>query len=88
MARFLLYNPVPFRATPTIGFSSIFAVSHTTADIASINFIDTVGVGQNTIYFTGTYSSTAFTNGAQIILFLKEGQGGLARFFISCEIGA
>ena len=88
LARFLLYNPVPFRATPTIGFSSIFAVSHTTADIASINFIDTVGVGQNTIYFTGTYSSTSFTNGAQIILFLKEGQGGLARFFISCEIGA
>ena len=88
LARFLMYNPVPFRATPTIGFSSIFAVSHTTADIASINFIDTVGVGQNTIYFTGTYSSTAFTNGAQLILFLKEGQGGLARFFISCEIGA
>lgn len=85
-ARIHLNNPVPFRATPTIDQSSTFVVSNGTGDITGFTSIDTVGNGQNGLYFVVTYSSS-IPNGGQVIIFLKEGQGGIARWFVSCELG-
>ena len=74
------------RATPTIDQSSTFVVSNGTGDITGFTSIDTVGNGQNGLYFVVTYSSS-IPNGGQVIIFLKEGQGGIARWFVSCELG-
>ncbi|BAQ89034.1 putative carbohydrate-binding domain [uncultured Mediterranean phage uvMED] len=85
-ARMHLNNPVPFRATPTFDQSSTFVVSNGTGDITGFTSIDTIGPGTNGLYFVVTYSSS-IPNGGQVIIFLKEGQGGIARWFVSCELG-
>ncbi|BAQ88858.1 sugar binding protein [uncultured Mediterranean phage uvMED] len=85
-ARMHLNNPVPFRATPTFDQSSTFVVSNGTGDITGFTSIDTIGPGTNGLYFVVTYSSS-IPNGGQVIIFLKEGQGGTARWFVSCELG-
>ena len=87
-ARIHLNNPVPLRATPTIDQSSIFLVSNGTGNVTSIGTIDSVGVGQNGLYFVANHDGSSIPNAGQVIVFLKEGQGGLARFFLSCELGA
>ena len=87
-ARIHVNNPVPLRATPTIDQSSIFLVSNGTGNVTSIGTIDSVGVGQNGLYFVANHDGSGIPNAGQVIVFLKEGQGGLARFFLSCELGA
>lgn len=87
-ARINFNNPVPLRVTPTIDQSSIFLVSNGTGDLTSLGTIDSVGVGQNSVYFIANHNGSSIPNGGQVIVFLKEGQGGLARFFLSCELGA
>ena len=62
-------------------------ISNSGANVSSISTIGTVGVGQNSLSFNAGYSSTAFTNGAQVGLFLDSAESGTSRFFISCELG-
>ena len=86
-SRIQLFNPVPFRATPTIDDNEVNVISNSGANVSSISTIGTVGVGQNSLSFNAGYSSTAFTNGAQVGLFLDSAESGTSRFFISCELG-
>ena len=87
-SRIQLFNPVPFRATPTIDQNELLILSNTAANVASISSIGTVGPGQNNLTFNASYSSTAFTNGAQVAMFLDTAESGTSRCFISCELGA
>jgi hypothetical protein len=87
-SRIQLFNPVPFRATPTIDQNELLVLSNTSANVTSISSIGTVGVGQNGTTFNASYSSTAFTNGGQVALFLDTAESGTSRCFISCELGA
>ena len=86
-SRIQLFNPVPFRATPTIDDNEVQVISNTAANVSSITTIGTVGLGQNSLSFNAGYGSTAFTNGAQVALFLDSTESGTSRFFISCELG-
>jgi hypothetical protein len=86
-ARLQLFNPVPFRATPTIDENETFAVSHTAGNVTGIASIGTVGGQQPGLTFNITYGSTAFTAGAQIAFLLDTTESGTSRCFISCELG-
>jgi hypothetical protein len=87
-SRIQLFNPVPLRATPTIDQNELLVLSNTAANVTSISTIGTVGVGQTGVTFNANYSSTAFTNGGQVALFLDTTESGTSRCFISCELGA
>ena len=87
-ARIQLFNPVPFRATPTVDEFETQVISHTTANVTGTTAIGNVGPNQPVVTFNVTYSSTAFTNGCQIAYFLQLPGSGTSRCFISCELGA
>ena len=87
-ARIQLFNPVPFRATPTVDEFETQVVSHTAANVTGTTAIGNVGPNQPVVTFNVTYSSTAFTNGCQIAYFLQLPGSGTSRCFISCELGA
>jgi len=87
-SRIQFINPVPLRATPTIDQNELLILSNTAANVTSISSIGTVGVGQTGVTFNANYSSTAFTNGGQVALFLDTAESGTSRCFISCELGA
>ncbi len=85
--RIQLFNPVPFRATPTIDANECMVLSNTSANVATFGSVSTIGLGQSSIGFTTTHSSTAFTNGACVDLILDTGESGTSRFFLSAELG-
>jgi hypothetical protein len=87
-ARIQLFNPVPFRATPTVDQFETQVVSHTAANVTGSLSIGNVGPNQPVVTFNVTYSSTAFTNGCQVAYFLQLPGSGTSRCFISCELGA
>jgi len=85
--RIQLFNPVPFRATPTIDANECMVLSNTSANVATFGSVSTIGLGQSSIGFTTTHSSTAFTNGACVDLILDTAESGTSRFFLSAELG-
>ena len=87
-SRLQLFNVVPFRATPTIDQNELLILSSTAANVTTISSIGTVGLGQNGLTFNASYSTTAFTTGGQVALFLDTAESGTSRCFISCELGA
>tara|TARA_R100000664_G_scaffold13369_1_gene21401 strand:- start:12227 stop:13876 length:1650 start_codon:yes stop_codon:yes gene_type:complete len=87
-SRLQLFNVVPFRATPTIDQNELLILSSTAANVTTISSIGTVGPGQNGLTFNAAYSTTSFTTGGQVALFLDTAESGTSRCFISCELGA
>ena len=87
-SRIQLFNVVPFRATPTIDQNELMVLSNAAATVTSISSIGTVGPGQNGLTFNASYSTTSFTSGGQVALFLRTDESGISRCFISCELGA